>query len=195
MKLQVFGSPYKKDVLVGTEQSGTITLQSIKGRSVGEAKEIGELEKKANSNNLDLLILVKRISKTKGVTGEEVAKRLDSFDLDDGITSDFLPEIKEVMANQGTGIEVRVLAVTLMIKNRLVVEENGTRKIGCSDWTTDDSCNQLSEELANEVYSFYLAEAARKPYVPSDKLAEGNEEKEEVETALMPEEVGIAIAA
>lgn len=188
MKLQVFGS-YKKDVVVGTEQSGTITLQSIKGRSVGEAKEIGELEKKANSNNLDMLILIKRISKNKGVTSEEVANRLDSFSLDDEVTSDFLPEIKDALANQGTGIEVRVLAVTLMIKNRLVTEDNGTRKVGCPEWTTEDSCNQLPEELANEVYQFYLCEAARKDYVPSDKATEGNEEKEIV---MIPEEVATA---
>ena len=192
MKLKVFGNSYKKDVLVGTEQSGTITLQSIKGRSVGEAREIGELEKKANSNNLDMLILIKRISKTKGVTSEEVAQRLDSFNLDDDVTSDFLPEIKEALAVQGTGIEVRILAVTLMVKNRLVtIDDNKNRIVGCPEWTTEDSCNELSEELANEVYSFYLAEAARKDYVPSDK-AEGNEQPEEREIAVIAEEVATA---
>ncbi len=191
MKLQVFGSPYKKDVLVGTEQSGTIKLQSIKGRSVGEAKEIGELEKQANNNNLDLLILIRRIAKATNVSGEEVAKRLDSFDLDDEITRDYLPEIKHVLESSGNGTEARVLAVTLMIKNRLVVEEGDNRKVGNSEWTTEDTCSQLSEELANEVYSFYLAESARKDYIPSDKLAEGND-KEEKEIPLIPEATLIA---
>lgn len=175
MKLQVFGSPYKKDVLVGTESTGTIKLQSIKGRSVGEAKEIGDVERKSNSFNLDILILIKRISRIKNVTTEVVSQRFDSFDLDDDITSDFLPEIKDALSNQGTQAESRVLAVTLMIKNRLVIEEGDSRKVGNPDWTIEDTCTQLSEELANEVYSFYLAESAKKEYIPSDKVDEGNE--------------------
>lgn len=192
MKLQVFGSPYKKDVVVGTEQSGTITLQSIKGRSVGEAKEIGELENRNNSYSLDTLILVQRISKIRKVPIEQVQEAFKEFDLTNELLLDFLPEIKELLANQGGGTEARVLAVTLMIRNRLVVEENDNRKVGCPEWTTEDSCSQLSEELANEVYSFYLAESARKPYVPSDKLAEGNEPKVEKEIAIMPEVMPIA---
>lgn len=173
MKLQVFGSPYKKVVEVGTETSGKIKLQSIKGRSVGEAKQISELESKNNSYALDVLILVRRISKTTNIPIEQVQIAFDEFDLQSELLLDFLPEIKELLGNQNSGIEARVLAITLMIRNRLVTDNS----VGDAEWTTDDTCNQLSEELANEIYNFYLAESAKKDYEPSDKVKEGNEPK------------------
>lgn len=171
MKLQVFGSPYKKVVEVGTESSGKIKLQSIKGRSVGEAKQISELESKNNSYALDILILARRISKLKNIPIEQVQVAFDEFDLQNELLLDFLPEIKELLNNQNSGIEARVLAITLMIRNRLVTDNS----VGDAEWNVDDTCNQLSEELANEIYNFYLAESAKKDYVPSDKVAEGNE--------------------